>query len=516
MINRLARFGATARCAQQGKRERGNEESITTTPGYTLSLKSSPWWQKRKAQRTERGASFQDSVDVWLLLLPDHHVLRLKSTMGGIQAKAGSVAEVHNVRGGQLILRVAPSQTTAQREAKRRNKGRFPSGLASLGASFERDDSFEGPTLPTAGRRGKCYLLDQNMDILEKIFSRLSPRDLALLCLTSKAVNLRVKEFIEHYCASFGLPVKFKKFYQENEPLLLPKEEVLRERINSSPRPQLLMYSTMQHFIGTTRRISAKDVTERLTACAGWRNSEPPCMSLETDPSLKRDVLIVKQMKNSCCRPKFSHVFKNIPPGTYTLQLRLKLTNDSAISPPAFPVGRDARRGSLKGNDMAMKVGFFRICRHIRTSSRRYSLIRQTSMVEVSAPAAARAARAAAERFSSRPGSYKQHVVKEDLVVEPIDFTWWMRVREHQSHHLESQYLNTKAVFDADSDWFFLRMSSIKIDTLCDVEFLFEDFDTSNNNHQLVVNDQPWQSGFRQGVVWDFLELKQQIKVMDL
>ena len=67
-----------------------------------------------------------------------------RTTMGGIQAKAGSVAEVHAVRGGQLILRIAPSQTTAhimeaKREARRRSsrRGKFGSGFASLGTSFE-------------------------------------------------------------------------------------------------------------------------------------------------------------------------------------------------------------------------------------------------------------------------------------------------------------------------------------------------------------------------------------------
>ena len=108
---------------------------------------------------------------------------------------------------------------------------------------------------------GRCYLLEQNMDVLEKIFARLSPRDLALLCLTSKAVNQRVREFIEHYSTSFGLPTKFGQFYKDNEELLLPKEEVLRDRINTNSRPQLLMYSSMQHFVGVTRRIAVKDVT---------------------------------------------------------------------------------------------------------------------------------------------------------------------------------------------------------------------------------------------------------------
>ncbi len=37
---------------------------------------------------------------------------RSREDMGGIQAREGSLAEVHAVRGGQLILRVASSQTS--------------------------------------------------------------------------------------------------------------------------------------------------------------------------------------------------------------------------------------------------------------------------------------------------------------------------------------------------------------------------------------------------------------------
>ena len=92
--------------------------------------------------------------------------------------------------------------------------------------------------------------------------------------------------------------------------------------------------------------------------------------------------------------------------------------------------------------------------------------------------------------------------------------------------------MNTKAVFDADSDWFFLRMAAIRLDSECSVEFQFEDFDTSNNNHHGAMemiggngNDDDGggpaaaavaNHGYRQGVVWDFIELKQIFKVFEL
>ena len=86
--------------------------------------------------------------------------------------------------------------------------------------------------MPTVLRKsgGRCYLLEQNMDVLEKIFCLLAPRDLALLGLTSKTSNRLVHEFIDHYSASFSLPEKVQAFYEKNASLLLPKEEVRNYR----------------------------------------------------------------------------------------------------------------------------------------------------------------------------------------------------------------------------------------------------------------------------------------------
>ena len=225
--------------------------------------------------------------------------------MGGIQAKAGSVAEVHAVRGGQLILRVAPSQTTAhimeaRREAKRKStrRGKLGSGFASLGGSFEGEGNdiifYNSGSISSLTKNsrynGRCYLLDQSMDILEKIFVRLSPRDLALLCLTSKAVNNLVREFIDHHSSSHGLPVKFLSFYKLNQNLLLPKEEVLKERIEANQKPQLLLYSTMKYFIGKTSRISMLDIDEKLTSC---NNTGSPCV-------IKGNVLITMLKQDIC------------------------------------------------------------------------------------------------------------------------------------------------------------------------------------------------------------------------
>ena len=114
---------------------------------------------------------------------------------------------------------------------------------------------------------------------------------------------------------------------------------------------------------------------------------------------------------------------------------------------------------------------------------------------------------------NGRSGSCKSGIshIRQDLVVEPIDHRWWGRLRDHQgSQHLESHYANSSAVFDADSDWFFLRLVPFHIKEVCDVEFLFEDFDTSNNNQDVLGTT------FRQGVVWDFIELKQKVQIFNM
>ena len=51
--------------------------------------------------------------------------------------------------------------------------------------------------------------------------------------------------------------------------------------------------------------------------------------------SLKRDVSVVSEQRNSCCRPKFTHVFKDVGEGTYIIQMRLRLTGE-AISENSF------------------------------------------------------------------------------------------------------------------------------------------------------------------------------------
>ena len=171
-----------------------------------------------------------------------------------------------------------------------------------------------------------------------------------------------------------------------------------------------------------------------------------------------------------------------------------------------FPTTNRNRRPSIT-------TGFIRVSRCIRVPHHGFHpLSRQASVDEFSSTAIKNIHETKVNfnnnTFSPRMSSYKQSRVRQDLAVQPVDSNWWPRIHTHQTQHLESQFSYIKAIYDADSDWFFLRTEAIKVDRRCDLEVSFEDFDTSNNNFD--------GNGYRQGVVWDFIELKQIVKLMDI
>ena len=84
--------------------------------------------------------------------------------MGGIQGREGAIAEVHAVRGGQLILRVASSQMS--NSSGNNNCSGGPLGTPGSGRT-----NFIISTSASSGD-GRCYILEQSMDVLEKIFLR--------------------------------------------------------------------------------------------------------------------------------------------------------------------------------------------------------------------------------------------------------------------------------------------------------------------------------------------------------
>ncbi len=79
-------------------------------------------------------------------------------------------------------------------------------------------------------------------------------RELAFLSLTSRAMHLLVAEFLQHNCSL--LRPRLRAFYERHSELLLPKEEVLRQRMECNSRHELLLYSARRQFAGNVRRCS--------------------------------------------------------------------------------------------------------------------------------------------------------------------------------------------------------------------------------------------------------------------
>ncbi len=153
--------------------------------------------------------------------------------------------------------------------------------------------------------------------------------------------------------------------------------------------------------------------------------------------SLKRDVIIQKRVSWL----RFRHLFHRVAAGTYLVQIRLRL------SYACWESAQPARNASA----------FLRVTR--KTSG---------------APKA----------------------TSVELVSQAIDPNWWMQVETEHHDHLCTTFdlAQAKAIFDRDSDWFFLRLRSFRLDdALSDIEV--ELVDTSNPN-------------WKHGVIWDFVELR--------
>ncbi len=172
------------------------------------------------------------------------------------------MAEVHAVRGGQLILRVAPRRSESASNSRPLSRKGSLKSVSSLDAVLSRDimtsSLLSGASGALYGSRGsfrlrsssRCYLTEQTMDILEKILVWLSPRDLALLSLTSKTLNFVVRSYLDHFCNAHSMPTRVAAFHETNENLLLPKEVVFRDRLEANRRPQLLLYSARRQYAG--------------------------------------------------------------------------------------------------------------------------------------------------------------------------------------------------------------------------------------------------------------------------
>lgn len=415
--------------------------------------------------------------------------------MGGIQGREGSLAEVHAVRGGQLILRVAPkaagssfkvsgsggafnrtgsfkasgtsscstpggagpSTSSAAAGASGASASGGPPAVASSASSSPRRHhghqsssvlsrqssrlSFIVGPFSDGSECSRCYILEQSMDVLEKVFIRLTPRELALLALTCRAMNYIVGQYLKHYTASFGLKEKLRRFYEENGPVLLPKEVVLKDRLDANSRHELLLYSAMRQFVGTVRRASCCDLDSFSFL------PTPDCLVKERDVALKRDVVVLKSVH----RLHFRHMFRSVPPGWWVIGLRMRLSNARWEAPPPQP-GRPPPSPAV-----------------VTVRSR---------------------------------AKYSQGGKKVELARQEIHPPWWSDletqiVRETYNCHLISPDLDAAHLtFDRDSDWFFLRLNPIRVEDHDGQDLEFEFCDCSN-----VCR--------KRGVIFDFVELRE-------
>ncbi len=221
--------------------------------------------------------------------------------------------------------------------------------------------------------------------MLEKIFARLSPRELALLSLTCRTMRLIVRQFVAHYCAAHDLRVRLRRFHETNSTLLLPKEVVLRERVERNSHHELLLYSARRQFAGKVTRVSFADALEengrilaRMTEGPGTGDGgggggvgvgvgvgvgfggegigggggggTDKQLLRERDVALKRDVLVVKGARALSLSALFRGVQGGGPGGTkYVAQFRMRLSNvvwngdDSPAKPATVSVSRYAK-----------------------------------------------------------------------------------------------------------------------------------------------------------------------------
>ena len=176
------------------------------------------------------------------------------------QTKESSIVEVHSIRNSQVILRARSSQNGPIPRSLPVSRNGSIRSTASANATKVKpippklhrslSDSLNRNCSLLKLRNGRCPLMEQSMDILEKIFKFLTTRDLVMLSLTSKALNFVVRTYVNHQCDKMNLRIQFDDFCDRNKNCLLPKELVLQDRLKHNAKPNLLLFSTGNHYLG--------------------------------------------------------------------------------------------------------------------------------------------------------------------------------------------------------------------------------------------------------------------------
>jgi hypothetical protein len=301
------------------------------------------------------------------------------------------------------------------------------------------------------------------MDILEKILKWLSPRDLAILGLTSRTLNFVARNYVSHRCDMYNLRVQVDDFFERNKDLLLPKECALQTRLEINQKPFLLLFSTDKHYLGNVLRVSFNKVDH----FAHKKNEF--YVGSEWDVALKRSMVVIRVPEAPI---HIVHVFNNIEPGLYSVKLRLRMT--------------DLKRTSFQRSNGLLN--------HLKPPTR----------LVVSLVPRVRPCHCDDEDRSIqyRASSYHQHVsingeVPTIQIVEQLISTKnWNGIWDNQHVNQSGPPLLSHATvkYDRDSDWFFFQLDEFMLKTTSNIQVEFID----DLMHE-----------WKRQMIWDFLELRQ-------
>ena len=198
-------------------------------------------------------------------------ILRARSSKAGPTPRSLPVSRAGSLRCGngdhQILSEKTPLIQSKMKSDMKHSHGR-PGSAGSLNRSLS--DSWSRGCLRL--RNGhRCPLMEQSMDVLEKILKLLTARDLAMLSLTSKALNFVVRTYVQHHCERTNLRVQFDDFCERNKDCLLPKEIALQERIKLNAKPNLLLFSTGNHYLGKSNKKLSNPRSRKLALHAQWK-----------------------------------------------------------------------------------------------------------------------------------------------------------------------------------------------------------------------------------------------------
>ncbi len=195
-------------------------------------------------------------------------------------------------------------------------------------------------------------------------------------------------------------------------------------------------------------------------------------IGIERDVQLRREMLIVRSRE---AKIHMVHTFDHVPPGRYTIQLRLRLTDPGAYATSnrtSVPAGTPPARLTV---GLAASNGP-RGC-------------------SCDANPAEHCDNHNSFRISSNSGGGSSN--NNTIVNQVITVKNWCSICDHQ--HVSQPSLpymeSARVIYDRDSDWFFLRLNTFKLTG-------------ASSNLRVEFRDEI-QHGWKKHMIWDFIELRE-------